>query len=197
MTYEIDYVSCRQEGVKTVYQGESNRTLLDRANEHLANLRRQEDNSVLWKHWEHSHEDRKTAPDFLFHLKGVHRTPTERQLREAIAIQYCESDILLNSKTEYGRNSLLTLSTEEEDRRTGRQKEGGTLGGTNILPDRKRKRLESFREEDRKTSCGQRPSQRQTDSEKTGNGKEDRKTAVQRNGSKTGSIEKWIQRLSS
>ena len=140
----------------------------------------------------------KDPPHFLFHLKGVHKTATERQLREALRIQYCEADILLNSKTEYGRNSLVTLTTEEEERRR-REAGGGPIGGADNLPVRKRRRLESFSEEEeyRKTSCGQRPSQRQTDSEKTGNGKEDRKTAVQRNGSKTGSIEKWIQRLSS
>ena len=107
VTYRIDCSTCSGKGVTAAYFGESNRTLWDRSQEHLALLARKQDNSVLYKHWEEEHEDRKTPPDFSFSIMGRHSSATERQLKEALAISYEEVDILLNSKSEFGSNAII------------------------------------------------------------------------------------------
>ena len=117
----------------TFYHGESNRTLLDRSLEHVGSLRRKEDKSVLWRHWMETHGDRTDPPSYEFHLMGRHWSPTERQLKEALLIQFSEADILLNEKTEFGRNWLVLQRTEERQRHSE--------NGEQVHP-RKRRRIE-------------------------------------------------------
>ena len=112
MTYEVHCVDCRQVGTTAVYHGESSRTLADRSLEHEASLRRQEEGSPLFKHWQTDHPEMKTPPEYEFKLRGRHFSPTERQLKEALQIQFSEADRVLNSKTEFGRNWVIFQAAE-------------------------------------------------------------------------------------
>ena len=109
--YKVECTQCKVEGNTGVYWGESHRTLWDRTSEHLANLRRGEDSSPLVKHWKEVHASRDTPPHYTFHLVGVHQDALSRQLGEALMISGDTSTYLMNSKGEFGRNSLVSQTT--------------------------------------------------------------------------------------
>ena len=108
VTYRVDCTTCKETGRSASYFGETSRSLADRTLEHSAMLRRKADTSALVKHWEEEHQERQDAPDFSYNLLGRHNSATERQLREALALANTMVDILLNSKTEFARNSVVS-----------------------------------------------------------------------------------------
>ena len=162
VTYNILCGTCKEEGKVALYHVESNRTLLDRSLEHLASLRREQEGSVLHRHWRECHPDRGEPSAYQFQLKGKHRTPTERQLTEALNIQFSEADILLNAKTEFGRNCYVTVTTEYDEKRwNSRQTE---LQNTGIQPNKRRREDSSQGEETENASWRKEPPQRKADS---------------------------------
>ena len=153
MTYKISCDSCRLEGRSANYYGETNRTLADRNAEHLAMLRRKQEVSILVEHWGQVHQNRKEAPTYKFNILGSHPSALERQLREAMNIAGSEDDFLLNRKSEFGRNCLITHSAEFDGKKWAdmpekneRKKEEG--GEENPPPARKRGRVEEVRKEE-------------------------------------------------
>ena len=148
VTYRIDCLGCKEAGVATSYYGESNRTLLDRTQEHTSLLRRKADTSVLYKHWQEDHKEEEEPPTYSSNLLGRHSTALERQLKEALAIANCKVDKILNEKSEFGRNCIITSTFSydgfEGQMRDRRQEENGrrTPDPSSSSPRRKRQRQE-------------------------------------------------------
>ena len=62
--------------------------------------------SALFKHWTAHHGDQGKAPQFNVKKLGTYQSSLERQIRETLVIQEGEYDNLLNSKAEWGMNSI-------------------------------------------------------------------------------------------
>ena len=97
--------------------------------EHLKSLGNKEDKSALWKHWTNFH-DPQEEPKFSVKLTGSCLSSTERQLKEALEIEYGQYDRLMNSKSEFGNNcvvrqlvrlgeTILDEKNDSEPERTG------------------------------------------------------------------------------
>ena len=113
-TYQISCLECRQEDRKTVYLGETHRTLWDRIREHQESLRQKSESSCLSRHWEDYHGGK--TPKYEVKVLKTFKSATERQVSEALAIESGEYDLLLNSKTEFGRNAIAVQNTRFGDR---------------------------------------------------------------------------------
>ena len=81
-------------------------------------------------------------PSFKYILMGVHRSALERQVKEALLISGDRSDFLLNSKSEYGRNCLVTR-TITFDGKELMQDAGNSTQHQTESPKRKRQRQEA------------------------------------------------------
>ena len=121
VTYEICCLDCKEEGVRSVYLGETHRTLWDRIREHMDGLDRQTEANCLVKHWRELHSGHE-APKFEVKVRGRYKTATERQVAEGVLIETEKYDHLLNSKTEWGRNSIPRQVTQF-DRETDTDRE--------------------------------------------------------------------------
>ena len=102
----ITCVDCLSVETKSVYIGETHRTLGDRIGEHFSALQKQSSTSCLVKHWEEFHGGNSDPPGYSVKILGRHRSSTERQISEALAIEYGDHHNLLNSKSEWGMNSI-------------------------------------------------------------------------------------------
>ena len=90
-------------------------------------LMKKSDESALVKHWRIHHGDREDAPRYSFSLVGRHKTATERQLKEALMIEDENPDSLMNSKTEYGRNSVVRQTVQFDGRQFGGDRVNNTV----------------------------------------------------------------------
>ena len=97
--------------------------------EHLKSLGNKEDKSALWKHWTNFH-DPQEEPKFSVKLTGSCLSSTERQLKEALEIEYGQYNRLRNSKSEFWNNcvvrqlvrlgeTILDEKNDSEPERTG------------------------------------------------------------------------------
>ena len=112
MVYKIECKECLKTGKKSVYIGESHRTLFDRSSEHEKNLRDQSTSSALYKHWQKDHQNMQDPPQFSHTVLKTFKTSTERQVYEAVMIENTECDQILNSKSEYRHNALVRQGIE-------------------------------------------------------------------------------------
>ena len=71
---------------------------------------------MVVKHWQECHSESATPPNFSYKLVKVHRSALERQLDEGMLIGNDKSDILLNSKNEFGHNNIIVQQTRFGDR---------------------------------------------------------------------------------
>ena len=78
----------------------------DRTAEHLNSLRLREEKSAMWKHWT-NHHDTEDEPRFSVKLVGSCISSTERQIKEALGIEFGKFDKLMNSKSEFGNNCIV------------------------------------------------------------------------------------------
>ena len=116
-TYQIACLGCRTENRKTVYIGETHRTLWDRIGEHREALKQQKETSCLHRHWQdYHHSDQGDNPKYEVKVLKTFRSATERQVSEALSIEGGDYDLLLNSKTELGRNAIAVQKTGYGDR---------------------------------------------------------------------------------
>ena len=90
-------------------------------------LMKKSEESALVKHWSIHHGDREDAPRYSFSLVGRHKTATERQLKEALMIEDENPDSLMNSKTEYGRNSVVRQTVQFDGRQFGGDRVNNTV----------------------------------------------------------------------
>ena len=114
--YTISCLTCLQSGHRSVYHGESSRTLYERSWEHWDGLRQKTEESVLSRHWREHHSDQETEPEFSVKLVGKCRTSTERQIKESLLIDKEDPKSLINNKSEWGQNPVPRQATEFRDR---------------------------------------------------------------------------------
>ena len=73
------------QGAQSLYVGESSRSIQERASEHLGAARRKEETSHMSKHQIMEHGG--APPEFVFKVISYHKTPLNRQIKEAIMIR--------------------------------------------------------------------------------------------------------------
>ena len=96
-----------------VYVGESSRSLHERAVEHVRDARTFSAKSHIVKHWMTSHPSLPSPPAMEFSVTGRFKDCLSRQISEALMINN-STDVLLNSKGEYGHNSVTRLVVQED-----------------------------------------------------------------------------------
>ena len=109
VVYEIHCKVCKDKGLKSLYIGETHRTLWDRTSEHLSKLESRAKDSALFKHWRTVHPENHQEPEFIVKKVGAYLSSTERQIREAIRIDMAQYDHLMNSKGEWERQKLTRI----------------------------------------------------------------------------------------
>ena len=114
-----------------VYKGETSRTLMERAVEHLAGAKNVEIDNFITKHWAQRHNDLEAFPQMKFSVLRQCKDALTRQVTEAVLI---EMKANLNSKAEWGKNTLSRLSVQdvswkskEEELKADKKEEGQLL----------------------------------------------------------------------
>ena len=112
-----------------IYVGESSRSLHERSVEHIRDAKSFSAKSHIVKHWMTSHPSLHSPPKMGFTITGRFKDCLSRQISEALRISMSR-DALLNSKGEYGHNSVSRLTVSEDmwerkerDRREEEQEE--------------------------------------------------------------------------
>ena len=72
-----------------------------RGREHLRQLRKKEQNSVMLKHIMTEHETEEKYVEFEMNIVGIFKNPLSRIVNEGVRIKQRKDEELLNSKTEY------------------------------------------------------------------------------------------------
>ena len=124
----------------------------DRTEEHLNALKSRQESSFLWKHWA-NHHSTEEAPDFSVKSLRTHRYITERQICEALQIDKYKGEQLMNSKKEYGANSVIRQTvlykdqtaeeTQDQPRRASRQETGAQTEAPDSSANRDSSRFET------------------------------------------------------
>ena len=85
----------KESSMVEVYVGESSRTLVERAMEHVQGSRLFKENNFIVKHWFNCHGDRDEPPEMRF---GVVKSFKDAMLRLLVESVWIESDSKLNSR---------------------------------------------------------------------------------------------------
>ena len=96
-----------------IYIGESSRSIHERVVEHVRDAKTFSTKSHIVKHWMTSHPSLPSPPEMEFSVTGRFKDCLSRQISEALKINN-SPDILLNSKGEYGHNSVSRLVVQED-----------------------------------------------------------------------------------
>ena len=103
----------KKEQKKGIYIGESSRSMHERGKEHVQAAISLNQDSHIIKHWLLEHKELEVRPPFKFRVLGTFRDCLSRQLTEAVKIDSGVST--LNSKKEWGHNSVPRLQVAQED----------------------------------------------------------------------------------
>ena len=100
------------------YIGESSRSTYERGSEHLADLEKRRPRSHLLRHCVEVHEG-KDPDEIDFRMKQLrsHTSAFERQLYEAVLIEEYGGPLLMNSRIEYNRCFIPTITVKRVIRR--------------------------------------------------------------------------------
>jgi hypothetical protein len=93
--------------------GESSRSLHERALKHVRDAQSFSTKSHIVKHWMTSHPSLRIPPEMEFSVTGMFKDCLSRQISEALRINFSK-DVLLNSKGEYGNNTVSRLTVHED-----------------------------------------------------------------------------------
>ena len=111
-TYQILCNICtKEENRSSIYWGETHRTWWDRCQEHLRALDSGDESYATVKHMMIHHPGRQH--DFLFKFEKSWKTSLQRQIQEAIRIEETDPGSLMNSKTEFGANSVPRVTIQQ------------------------------------------------------------------------------------
>ena len=117
VVYEARCVECQEQAKNGVieskdvgvYIGETSRTLVERAIEHVEGAERVEVENFISKHWAQRHSELIVQPRMHFKVVRQCKDALTRQITEAIWIE-CFSN--LNSRSEWGKNTVTRLKTD-------------------------------------------------------------------------------------
>ena len=118
---------CATQGQTTVYFGESGYNGYTRLGEHAADVRVGDLSNAFAKHLVEDHPQAdvgRVETAINFEVIRTFDKPLERQVAEAVAIQSCKADRLLNSKSEWEQPAverlIVTRELPDQDDRRGR-----------------------------------------------------------------------------
>ena len=149
IVYKNVCLTCKQENREAQYIGETSRTIHERMKEHARDLLQGDDTSHMLTHLREAHQDLDPPTTYaevgkLFQTKVVrkHTTALSRMIHEAVTIREAKG-VVLNSKEEYNRCLVPTLTTtgtekrrdppkrktarDEDQAETRRKREGGEI----------------------------------------------------------------------
>ena len=109
VNFELFFNNLLAEKDVGVYVGETSRTLMERALEHVAGANKIDIDNFITKHWATKHSDLTVKPRMKFSVIKKCKDALSRQVSEAVWI---ENHSNLNSKSEWGRNSLTRLMVD-------------------------------------------------------------------------------------
>ena len=107
ITYTITCETCKLEGKKTTYEGETGRNAFSRGVELQQGLHQKSDQSALWKHCVLQHSSQEA--EFSMVVVQCHSSCISRQVHEAVRISRTDAEIILNSKSEFHQAPLIRV----------------------------------------------------------------------------------------
>ena len=116
VNYTITCTDCeQQQGLESIYIGETSRTPYTRGVEHLDNLAKKRESSVLWKHCRSQHDGVLENCHFRMDVTGVYRNDTMlRQIGEGVRIQRTPPQQLMNDRSEWNFIRLPRVGIEQD-----------------------------------------------------------------------------------
>ena len=103
--YKIACTICSDNGVSSVYEGESGKCLYERGKKHLSEFRSSVSSNAMVIH-NRKHHSGSTDLNFKMEAIKSFTTPLERQLNEALRIKHSDADILMDSGSEWRLDSI-------------------------------------------------------------------------------------------
>ena len=94
-----------------MYIGETSRNAYLRGQEHLRNYKNGDTKSPIYKHAVAHHQGRRDV-EFRMVVKNSFRDPLTRQINEAVRISESNSEVQLNSKSEWHGPATVRLTVE-------------------------------------------------------------------------------------
>ena len=83
----------------------------------------------------HTNEHSGSIPDFTFKLHKTHKTSLERQIKEALLIEHTDNKSLMNSKSEWGFNSIPRVRIEAQNNTNSPANTSSTSGRKQFNPE--------------------------------------------------------------
>ena len=111
IVYRGKCVTCSEEGIQSVYIGESGRSAFVRGQQHLKAIRNRTESNAFAKHNKESHNNRRDTK-FKIDVLKTYRKPLERQIREGIEILHTidQADNVLNSKLDHYQPAIRRIT---------------------------------------------------------------------------------------
>ena len=103
---------CKENGISSVYIGETSRSMYVRGKEHLnaiGNPTNHKHNAFA-KHIIEQHSDEREDVKFDIDIIGSFKRPLQRQIREGVEIINCKGDIIMNSKIDHFQPAINRMS---------------------------------------------------------------------------------------
>ena len=105
--YTIQCKTCKTKGKTRVYRGESSRNLFQRQREHIKQLQKRKESSVLLRHIKEEHKEETVEEvEFTAEVSGTFKKPLERITHEGVMIANTKDDELINTKKEFFKPSV-------------------------------------------------------------------------------------------
>ena len=115
VVYSITCQTCKANGKKAIYFGESSRSWWDRSRDHNQALTTKNKDYAIVKHWLSQHGDQDDPPSYEYKVESTHKSAIHRQIPEAIKIDLEPEENLMNGKAEWGHNKVPRLKLPPED----------------------------------------------------------------------------------
>ena len=112
--YQLFCNTCKENGIKKNYEGETSRSARLRGKEHLNDFKKKKEKSALYKHniLEHPNEE----IDIGMKITRPFRDALSRQADEAVRINNSIASELLNSKTEFNHPTIARITVERRNK---------------------------------------------------------------------------------
>ena len=105
-------MTCMEKDTVKVYEGETSRSARLRGAEHVAQLERRSEKSVLFKHKMSAHQNENVK--FKMEITGQFKDALTRQANEAVRISHTANHELLNSKSEFNHPPTARIIVEKK-----------------------------------------------------------------------------------
>jgi DNA-binding sugar fermentation-stimulating protein len=105
-------MACTERDIDSVYEGETGRSARTRGAEHLKELEKKKNKSVLYKHKLTTHENESVK--FKMEITGKFKDALTRQANEAVRIYSRPAQESMNSKSEFNHPPLARVVVERK-----------------------------------------------------------------------------------